>query len=455
MKQTARTVLILGLVAGLAQVAGAATPLNAIISVDDPAGNMGDARVRVVHASPDAPAVDVLVDDSPVFTNAPFEGITDFASVPAGTYNVKVVPAGATSPVVIEANLDLMGGVDYTVIATDMLDMITPIILTADGGTPAEGNAWVRFFHGSPDAPAVDIAVTDGPVLLPNVAFQQFTDYLPVQAGTYDLEARVAGTQDVALALPGVELEDGIVYTVYATGLLADVGVLEDFYFIPAAARAPGADSSFWSTDVDVNNSGDMNASFQYLWLPRDTDNATPAASDTFMLQPGETIRHTDVLNAAFGVMDGTDAFGALAVLSDSEELKIFTRTFNQGDNGTYGQAIPGIPADGLIQANDKKRILFFTENGDFRSNIGILNGTGEPITINWERFTADGTMVEAASAELPAWGNTQLNQVFEGEAPVAGAYIDVWTTTEDGAFAAYGSVVSNGTSDPTTVLPQ
>jgi hypothetical protein len=180
-----------------------------------------------------------------------------------------------------------------------------------------------------------------------------------------------------------------------------------------------------------------------------------PAASDTFMLQPGETIRHTDVLNAAFGVMDGTDAFGALAVLSDSEELKIFTRTFNQGDNGTYGQAIPGIPADGLIQANDKKRILFFTENGDFRSNIGILNGTGEPLTINWERFTADGTMVEAASAELPAWGNTQLNQVFEGEAPVAGAYIDVWTTTEDGAFAAYGSVVSNGTSDPTTVLPQ
>ncbi len=455
MRQTARNVLVLGLVAGLAQLAGAATPLNAIFSVDDPEGNSGDARVRVVHASPDAPAVDVLVDDSAVFTNAPFEGITDFVSVPAGTYNVKVVPAGATSPVVIEDDLELMGGTDYTVIATDLLSMITPIILTADGGTPVAGNAWVRFFHGSPDAPAVDIAVTGGPVLLQNVAFQQSTAYLPVEAGTYDLEARVAGTQDVALSLPGVTLEDGKVYTVYATGLLADVGALEELYFIPAAARAPGADGSFWSTDVDVNNAGDMAASFQYLWLPRDTDNAMPAPSDTFMLQPGETIRHADVLNAAFGVTDGTDAFGALAVLSDSEELKIFTRTFNQGDDGTYGQAIPGFAAADLIPANEKKRILFFTENGDFRSNIGILNGTGSPITINWERYTADGTMVDADSAELPAWGNTQLNRVFENEAPVAGAYIDVWTTTEGGAFTAYGSVVSNGTSDPTTVLPQ
>ncbi len=455
MKQTTLNVLAIGLVAGLAQLAGAATPLNAVITVDDPAGQTGEPRVRVVHASPDAPAVDILVDDSPAFTSVPFEGTTDFASLAAGTYNVKVVPAGATSPVVIEADLELMANTDYTVIASDTLDMITPIILTADGSTPAAGNAWVRFFHGSPDAPAVDIAVTDGPVLFSNVAFQESTAYLPVAAGTYDLEARVAGTMDVALSLPGVALQDGAVYTVYATGLLADVGVLDELHFIPAAARAPGADDSYWTTDVDVNNSDDRPVSFQYLWLPRDADNAMPTASETFVLQPGETIRHSDVLNAAFGVSDGTDAFGALAVLADSAELKIFSRTFNRGADGTYGQAIPGIPASELIPANQKKRILFFTENDDFRSNIGVLNGTGSPITVSWERYTADGKMVDAPSAELPAWGNTQLNQVFSAEAPVAGAYIDVWTSTDGGAFTAYGSVVSNGTSDPTTVLPQ
>ena len=59
-------------------------------------------------------------------------------------------------------------------------------------------------------------------------------------AGTYDLEARIAGTMDVALSLPGVTVADGGVYTAVATGLVADIGALENFYFVPAAARAGG-----------------------------------------------------------------------------------------------------------------------------------------------------------------------------------------------------------------------
>lgn len=458
MKTTKKLFLtsLVGLVAlGLSPMLEAATPLNAIISVDDPAGNMGEARVRVVHASPDAPAVDVWVNGGLVFENAPFEGITDFVEVPADTYNVQVVPSGMTEPVVIEADLPLEAGTDYTVIATDYLSMITPNILTATGGEPTAGNVWVRFFHASPDTPAVDIAVTDGPVLLSDVAFQQGTEYIEVPAGTYDLEARVAGTMTVGLALPGIALEAGMVYTVYATGLLADVGAMDNLYFVPAAARADGAQGSSWSTDVDIQNAGTEMASFQYLWLPRDTDNAMPAESDTFMVAAGESLRHADVLAAAFGVADGTDALGALALLSDSAELKIFSRTFNTTEDGTYGQGMPGMAAADLIPAGVKKRILFFTENADYRSNIGILNGTGEPLTIEWERFTANGTMVDAASAELPAWGNVQLNQVFLNDAPVVGGYIDVWTSTEGGSFAAYGSVLDNATSDPTTVLPQ
>jgi hypothetical protein len=196
-------------------------------------------------------------------------------------------------------------------------------------------------------------------------------------------------------------------------------------------------------------------ASFQYLWLPRDADNAMPAASDTFDLEPGEAIRHADVLAAAFGVADGTDAAGALAVISNTAELKIFTRTYNTSQGGTFGQAFAGVPADDLIPANTKKRLLFFTETGSYRSNIGLLNGTGSPITVNWERFRADGSMIDTGSAELAAWGNTQLNSVFQAEAPISAAYIDVWTSTDDGAVFAYGSVLDNLTSDPTTVLPQ
>ena len=437
-----------------APAAHAATPLNAILTVDDPAGNLGGARVRVVHASPDAPAVDVWVAGGLVFENIAFEQATDFVEVPAGTYNVQVVPSGATSPVVIEADLDLAAATDYTVVATDFLNLISPSILTADGGTPDDGEAWVRFFHASPDAPAVDIAVTNGPVLLDNVSFQTGTNYIPVPATTYDLEARLAGTETVVLSLPGTTVEDGGVYTAYATGLVADIQDLDEFYFVAAAARAGGDVGSFFLTDLEVQNMGDDMASFQFLWLPRNTDNATPAGSELYMVESQSSVRMADILGTAFGVSDGTDAVGALAIVADSADLRIFSRTYNQTDEGTFGQAFPGLAAADLIPANDKRRIVFFTENADYRSNIGILNGTGAPMTIMWQRFISDGTLVETSSAELPAWGNTQLDKVFAAEAPVVGGFIDVWTETTGAAFTAYGSVLDNVTSDPVTVLP-
>ena len=176
-------------------------------------------RARAVHASPDAPAVDVWVDGTLAFENAPFTGITPYAELTQGMHNFQVVPTGATEPVVIGADLDLQNNTDYTIIALNELAAIEPLILVDNNALPAEGKAHVRFVHASPDAPAVDIALADGgPVLFGGVSFKGVGDYLPVDAGTYDLEARLAGTDTVALSLPGITLKEGTVYTVYAMG---------------------------------------------------------------------------------------------------------------------------------------------------------------------------------------------------------------------------------------------
>jgi len=182
----------------------------------------GKAMVRVVHASPDAPAVDVWVNGAVAFSNAPFKGITGYAALDPASYKVQVTPTGASTPVVIDATLDLAADTDYTVVAVGQLAAIEPLVLVDNNSTPAAGKAHVRFVHASPDAPAVDIAVKGGPVLFSNVAFKGVGDYLPVDAGTYDLEVRLAGTTTVALAVPGLALADQTVYTVFAMGLAGD-----------------------------------------------------------------------------------------------------------------------------------------------------------------------------------------------------------------------------------------
>jgi hypothetical protein len=223
-----------------------------VVPTDQALAQSDAARVRVVHASPDAPAVDVWVEGSVAFENAPFTGVTDYAALDAGTYNVQVTPTGATEPVVINADLDLTAGTDYTVVAVGLLADIEPLVLVDNNSAPAAGMAHVRFVHASPDAPAVDIAVADGgPVLFSDVPFKGVGDYLPVDAGTYDLEARIAGTSDVALSVPGVALEDGYVYTIFAMGLAGGEPALTAVPSVDAMAPATlpvtgGVVSSAW-----------------------------------------------------------------------------------------------------------------------------------------------------------------------------------------------------------------
>jgi LPXTG-motif cell wall-anchored protein len=162
-----------------------------------------------------------------------------------------VTSTGATEPIVIDANLDLATMTDYTVVAVGQLANIEPLVLIDNNSAPAAGKAHVRFVHASPDAPAVDIAVANGgPVLFSNVPFKGVGDYLPVDAGTYDLEARIAGADTVALSVPGVMLDEGTVYTIFAMGLaggepaLTAVPSVDASYPVPATLPVTGAETT-------------------------------------------------------------------------------------------------------------------------------------------------------------------------------------------------------------------
>lgn len=184
-----------------------------------------DPRVRVLHASPDAPSVDVWANGDVLFSDVEFGELTDFLEVPRGMYNIQVVPTGMMDPVVIDADLNLWRFRDYTVVATGFLDEIEPLVIP-DGRLIPRGQASVRFVHASPDAPAVDIAVADGPILFEDIEFREIGHYMHVPAGEYDLEVRVAGTDTVALEVPDVMLDKNIAYTVFAIGSL-DEGTLQ------------------------------------------------------------------------------------------------------------------------------------------------------------------------------------------------------------------------------------
>lgn len=196
--------------------------MSAAAFVVVPALAADGAKVRVMHASPDAPAVDVCVNGQVAFPNLAFPAATAYAELAAGSYDVAVYAAGSscTGTAVIDAKGLALDAKPYTIIAIGNLAEIKPLVLVDNLAKPAAGNAHVRFVHASPDTPAVDITTKDGTKIFSNIAFGGASDFTPVPAGTYDLQARVAGTNTVGLDVPGVTLEDGKIYTIVATGLL-------------------------------------------------------------------------------------------------------------------------------------------------------------------------------------------------------------------------------------------
>lgn len=217
----------LALVAGLWGAGGAAANEN--------------ARVRVIHASPDAPNVDVYANGTRVLSNVPYKAASDYLSVPPGNYRFEVFPAGVTTNPVLTIVANLAAGTDYTVVALDRVSQLKYRVFTDNNAAPAAGKAHVNVIHAGSDAPAVDVGLRGGAALVQNLAFGQKQGPLPVDAGRYNLELRVAGTSQVALPLDGVQLEAGRVYTFVASGLLTGQPSLSVFpaVFSPAPATAP------------------------------------------------------------------------------------------------------------------------------------------------------------------------------------------------------------------------
>ena len=189
----------------------------------------GQAQVMVVHASPNAPAVDVRVNNAVALSNVAYPANSNYLAVNAGSTNIKVSPTTTTTNV-IDATVDLNANTNYSVFAIDSVNKIKAAVVSDNLATPASGKAHVRFFHFSANAPAVDIAVAGGPVLFSNRSFNDqssnasVANFTPLDAGTYNLEVRVAGTSTVALAVPGVVLTAGKIYTVFAKGFLGGTG---------------------------------------------------------------------------------------------------------------------------------------------------------------------------------------------------------------------------------------
>jgi hypothetical protein len=196
----------------------------------------GPAMVRVAHFSPDASYVDVYMvslNRKQLFPNIFYKSVSAYWAVAAGPFTYEVRAAGAapeSEPVIqVKGNLDV--GKAYTVAAVGRRDQLQGLLLRDDMTPSAPGRAKVRFLDAAFELPAVDVAVSGGPVLK-SLAFPEPTGYRQVDSGRYRVEVRRSG-RDAVLVKGTVAVEPGSVTSV---ALVGGAGAPRELYAFSDAA---------------------------------------------------------------------------------------------------------------------------------------------------------------------------------------------------------------------------
>ena len=184
------------------------------------------ARIRVLHLSPDAPAVDVFVNagDQATVSALAFESGTGYLDVPAGTYDFQVAASGTTASdaVLSIEGLALDGDIAYTAVAFGDLADISALALVDDSSNIDAGNIRLQVSHTAAGVGTVDIwELTGGSMLVENFEYGA-TGTLDVPAGALELGLDLDddASPDVTFSVPelGADIAVNVFAVLDATG---------------------------------------------------------------------------------------------------------------------------------------------------------------------------------------------------------------------------------------------
>jgi len=186
-------------------------------------------QLRAVHLSPDAPAVDIAVNDAVAIPGVEYRQASQFLVVDEGSTDISVLVPALNNASALDATLNLEDDTKYTVIAADTVANglpLTPIVVTDDIEAPTSGNADITVIHGSTAAQAaaplgVDVYVTapNGDLVDPvlsGITFKAVSSELSVPAGAYRVRITPTGTATVVYDSGELALEDGVEYIAIA-----------------------------------------------------------------------------------------------------------------------------------------------------------------------------------------------------------------------------------------------
>jgi hypothetical protein len=231
--------------------------------------------------------------------------------------------------------------------------------------------------------------------------------------------------------------------------------VAAQHYVVPGVAELNNGPSSNFHTDMRVFNAAATPVNVALSYFPGFGGSRPPDVHIT--LNPGE-VRAFDNILPSVWQLSGTGGAVALDAPGNSS-LVVTARTFSRNaDGGTFGQFIPGVTAaDGVGFGDRALEVLQLEQSDQYRTNLGLVEVTGNPVTVEIVGQTA-AKLTARTEATLSPNEFRQIGLIFQQLGFTGASYagrVSVRVIGGNGRVAAYGSVVDNKTIDPTYVPAQ
>ncbi len=232
---------------------------------------------------------------------------------------------------------------------------------------------------------------------------------------------------------------------------LATIGARK--YVMPGIAHF-NTGQARWRTDVQVFNAGLASVSAKLDFYP--VGATRPSRTATVEIGSGKIQTLSDIVPTLFGE---SNTGGAIQIsTATNSELVVTGRTYDQRDEGSYGQFMAAVTEDDAIGLGDRPmQVLQLEQSSNIRSNLGLVEVTGKEVRVELSAYPAESRVTPRAELTLKPNEFRQLNAVLKtlNAGTTYNARIALRVIGGEGKIVAYGSAVDNLTQDPTYIPGQ
>jgi len=177
-----------------------------------------NGKVRLMHAIPTAPNIDVYANGNLIYSNLGFGRITDYLDIPAGKYDIELYEAGKKESPLLKTKFEVTVNCLNTIAVTDDKNQIVLFVLDDTHTISNPLLSSVRFVNLSPDSEPLSLKLHEDTVLFEQVGYLQENNYYPISPDIYNFIVYTAnGTFEKYIN--NIKLRKAQFVTIYIIGL--------------------------------------------------------------------------------------------------------------------------------------------------------------------------------------------------------------------------------------------